>query len=74
MLIFRQNMEGLPMKYFIKMWPDKTATLVTNYGKTLMVFESVEEAQRTLRNITNKQTPHNIDFTGTLEHSTQTAA
>ncbi len=48
------------MKYFIKMWPDKTATLLTNHGKTLMVFESFEEAQRALRNLTTKTTPFDI--------------
>lgn len=47
------------MKYFIKLWPDKTATLVTNHGKTLMVFDNIEEAQRTLRNLTTKQMPQN---------------
>ena len=48
------------MKYFIKMWPDKTATLVTNHGKTLMVFESFEEAQHMLRKMTTKPTPFDI--------------
>ena len=62
------------MKYFIKMWPDKTATLVTNHGKTLMVFESIEEAQRTLRNITAKQTPYNVNLTPITQHPSQSAA
>ena len=48
------------MKYFIKLWPDKTATLVTNHGKTLMVFNNIEDAQRELRNITIKQHPRNL--------------
>jgi hypothetical protein len=48
------------MKYFIKIWPDKTATLVTNHGKTLMVFESFEEAQHMLRKMTTKPTPFDI--------------
>jgi len=56
------------------MWPDKTATLVTNHGKTLMVFESIEEAQRTLRNITAKQTPYNVNLTPITQHPSQSAA
>ena len=62
------------MKYFIKLWPDKTATLVTNHGKTLMVFESIEEAQHTLRRLTTKSTPNNIKPTPATQYPVQSVA
>jgi len=62
------------MKYFIKMWPDNTATLVTDHGKTLMVFENIEEAQRALRRITTQQVPLDIHLTPATEDTIRSVA
>ena len=62
------------MKYFIKMWPDSTATLVTNHGKTLMVFDNIEEAQRTLRNLTSRQAPRDLPLNLTPLNSIRSVA
>ena len=57
------------MKYFIKMWPDNTATLVTNHGKTLMVFDNLEEAQSTLRNLASRQAARDIPLHSAPENT-----
>lgn len=62
------------MKYFIKLWPDNTATLVTNHGKTLMVFENIEEAQHTLRSITTNKIPPEIGLTPSIYDPASSAA
>lgn len=62
------------MKYFIKMWPDNTATLVTNHGKTLLTFESLEKAQHTLRRLTIKPTPDNVDLPPIVQHPAYSAS
>ena len=67
-------MDGQAMKYFIKMWPDNTATLVTNYGKTLLVFENLDEARQTLRRLTTKPTPNNINLTPATQYPVQSVA
>jgi len=62
------------MKYFIKMWPDNTATLVTNHGKTLMIFENIEEAQRTLRMITTRQIPQSVHLEPSPDNTIRSVA
>jgi hypothetical protein len=62
------------MKYFIKLWPDNTATLVTNHGKTLMVFENIEEARHALRRLTTKPTPNHTNLTPITQHPLHSAA
>ena len=37
------------MFFYIKEWPDKTATLMAKNGAVLWTFHSVEEAQRVCR-------------------------
>jgi len=62
------------MKYIIKIWPDKTATLVTNQGMTLVKFDSLEEARHTLRRLTTRATPNNINLTPAIQHISQSTA
>lgn len=47
------------MSFFIKEWPNKTATLMANNGAVLWTFTSVEEAQRVCRDWYNLQAASN---------------
>ena len=37
------------MKLFVKEWPNKTATLITENGQVVWTFGSVEEARETCK-------------------------
>ncbi len=38
------------MNFYIKEWPDNTATLMTEYGRVVWTFASVEEAEEAAGN------------------------
>ena len=38
------------MNFYIKEWPDNTATLMTEYGRVVWTFTSVEEAEEAAGN------------------------
>lgn len=38
------------MNFYIKEWPDDTATLMTERGHVIWIFPSVEEAEAAARN------------------------
>ena len=38
------------MSFYIKEWPDNTATLITEDGRVVWIFPSVEEAEEAAEN------------------------
>ncbi|HEY4732760.1 MAG TPA: hypothetical protein VIH66_05890 [Gammaproteobacteria bacterium] len=62
------------MKYFIKIWPDNTATLVTDHGETVTAFDSLEEAQHALRSLTNRQALYEIKLAPYIQKETARSA
>ena len=45
------------MNFYIKRWPDNTATLMTERGQVIWIFPSVEEAEEAAENFPPENLP-----------------
>ncbi|NOX75059.1 MAG: hypothetical protein GXP17_00240 [Gammaproteobacteria bacterium] len=62
------------MVFFIKEWPNKTATLMADNGTVLWTFSSVDEAQRVCREWYSMQADNVQRSAGCLDPMVSTCA
>lgn len=56
------------MNFYIKEWPDDTATLMTEHGHVVWIFPSVEEAEAAARNHDETAATDELGSAKTLTH------